>query len=50
VAEEIRKLANTTNGIVSNITSNMDIVTDTIQIALEQMNFNLQTVTKQVPS
>lgn len=48
MAEEIRKLADTTNGIVSKITSNMDIVTETNQIALEQMNFNLQTVTKQV--
>lgn len=48
VAEEIRKLADTTNEIVSKITSNMNIVTETNHTALEQMEFNLRTATNQV--
>lgn len=48
VAEEIRNLADETNDIVNKIATNMNIVTDTNQTALEQMDFNLQTITKQV--
>lgn len=48
VAEEIRKLADTTNDIVSKIATNMEVVHDTNNEALKQMTFNLETVTQQV--
>lgn len=48
VADEIRKLADTTNDIVHKIATNMDVVHQTNHTALEQMAFNLETVTKQV--
>lgn len=48
VAQEIRNLADSTNSIVDKIATNMAIVTDTNNVALEQMNMNLNMVTEQV--
>lgn len=48
VAEEIRKLADNTNGIVSKIATNMEVVHNTNRTALEQMTFNLEIATQQV--
>lgn len=48
VADEIRELADSTNEVVDKIAANMNIVTDTNQSALQQMELNLQTISDQV--